>query len=573
MRHEAKIPYVRRLLTPTVGMTLCVLAPACDEAPGENALQHRAGVVSPEQMSTVFLDEDVFDEVLESWSEPELGSLEADLAAGGSSGDASEICSAIGDDPDNDSAQCASSKGHLANLMMNYAGLNEGSQCVMLANIKDNVRIGTAVDDEETTENSKDGIHYRVNRQGPAASYLVTGFSRGHIHEDNEHQLASRDASAVIRVMNVCYDDAGKPVKDGPSAKVRLEAETHGKITVINQSTNLGQSGNSLGKGEFIAGTNRYMKDANEWKLLNGTEAKNLALSRSVSHSTWTPNWGEFVPALIDVADWAARYFFPSYQPLVDEWIKVGTGEAQKTPNPKSVGTYLKKTADDFRKLFVVVGKDDGHNGRTTQEDKNKINDLVLLKPFDQVTYQMASRVKTTVRTQPSGPLRQYRNFTSVAMASDFGFFLAVEFPIEECNKLSGEARAACRISTPVGYFMAGTKNAENISTSLKDFYNGQYSEGKCGPDEHPPPGPVAPPAICIDYGGRATDVYSVRDFDTLATNAEFVARNFGWDDTRPDWANTPVADMVAKIKAAKGQGLTVVEGMLEVQGTCASVE
>ncbi|MEM7158578.1 MAG: hypothetical protein AAF799_37405 [Myxococcota bacterium] len=572
------------ILRSIAGLAICALAPGCDRQTTEHDHHTRSDCApASDQMSTVFVSSAVFDEI-EAWADddgaPRLKhDLNAAAATDWQSADGS--CDDLSDYPGVSTAQCASSKDLLHQLLVKQAAKDAGSQCVVVAGIGPDQNVDVLPDfgDEEVSENTEGDTTKRISRHGPASSILLTAMSRDRAngsHSGDPVSIDTKKAVTRIKVMNVCYDDEHNRIKDGPSLRVSMEAEFHGKITVVNQSTKDGKRGNSVGKGEFIAGTHRYTLTDN-WTLINGTHPQNLALSRVVSHSSWSVNWSAVVPFLIDIATWAADYFFPEYESLPGNWKKESTGEESSAPNPKSAGEYDKKTLDDFRKIFVVVGEDGGENGRDSKQDQNRVNDSIVIEPFSPATYEMASGVQASVDTHRYDHDGHYRNFVSVAMASDFGVLFTMNYPESECQKLDGAARAACERFNPVGFYAVGAKTEKNIGSSMSDFYNNDteregFKDGTCGPDEGRECLPdymggciwVGPP--CINYQQKIEDVYSPRDFDALAENARVVAGNMGWDDNEPGLKNTPVQDMVDKIKDANDQGVTIVTGIMELE-------
>ncbi|MEM7156249.1 MAG: hypothetical protein AAF799_25575 [Myxococcota bacterium] len=552
-------------------------AAGCDEQPRNDDAQERsqAECEKNNRLTTVFVPEDVFDDI-DSWADPGSNAFESALAAAdpmalGQSTD--EFCTKVGDDPTIDAATCVSTKAALANHLAAHAAKDSGPQCVVAINPHTELpdRVSPAEEVFISVHHPEHGVTKYISREGPALAAMFTTMTDRTVHGEKNGDpgfIENRDGFAFVRVMNICYDDDHNRIFDAPSATVRMEAEYHGKIAISNQASTRHKSGNSTGKGEFIAGTHRYTKNANKWELLKGTQPKNLAVSRTVSSSHWEVKWGDIIPALINVADWVATYSFPEeYPALRDKWKK--GGQPVDDPKPKDVGTYVKDSVDafDFRKHIVVVGKDDGHAGREVQEDLNKVNDLVKLVPFDQVTYRLNSRIQASVTAHGSQAIfDSFFSFVGVSMASDFGIFLTAQYDADECTKWpEGPARQACKNSEPVGYFLGGAKTAKNIQESWNDIYGDpahpEYDEnyGDCGLGS-------IPPFFCINYETRREDTRSPRDFNELGNNAKTVANNFGLYDDNDGWINTPVADMVAKIKAADDDGGTIVQFSFEVE-------
>nr|MCH9687003.1 hypothetical protein [Deltaproteobacteria bacterium] len=223
-----KTAATRRTLISITGLTLCALAVGCDQGrddtPPCSAADCDAG---PEPISTVFVDADLFAEVLD-WSDPNSGALEAALAAGGTAEamrSTDDACPGVGADPEIQAASCTSSRDQLVNLMMTQAAKDDGPQCLLVAGVDEKLRVDTHSTGEAKGFESNNGVTQRFSRQGPAGATLITASSKLQLEgeqEDGPDYLESRDAAERIRVMSLCYDDNGRVVADGPAATIRI---------------------------------------------------------------------------------------------------------------------------------------------------------------------------------------------------------------------------------------------------------------------------------------------------------------------------------------------------------------
>ncbi|MEM9454482.1 MAG: hypothetical protein AAGF11_09900 [Myxococcota bacterium] len=577
-----------RMIASRIGLALCALGVSCDEGRPEDDHDRSADCgVEADQLSMVIVDDDLFEEILD-WSDPNSGALTSALNAANTKEAmrSADNCAGAGNDPSLDSLQCASSEEQLARRLVEHADKTVGPQCVLIGSKNFDITFDkkahdgseNTFDDTHKGKGRLDGVIKRISRDGPALSALITGISyepiRGEEDGDPGYVL-SRDSWAEVSVMNVCYDDELNEITNGPAATVRMEAQTYGKITIVNQSDEIKKNGNSVGKGEFVSGTSRYLKDKNNWEFINGTQPTNLALSRIVSTSHWNVNWETAIPALIDIAALINEFAFPEYAALVNEWLRLAPsnpngGTPVDDPQPKSAGDYVMRSVDSVRKHFVKVGENKGHAGRTHKEGNNRVNDTIVLRPFDQVTYRMESRFQASVTTDEAGPLRRFAQFVSVAMASDFGLFLTAKYDTAECNKLPEPARQACHNTNPTGYYMVGAKTANNIPKKWDDVYKGDYGENFLYSFSHRPKvcGIGSTMATCVEYSQNREDAYSPRDFKELAQDAKETMHRFGVRDNLPSIVNSPVAGMVANIEAAGSstKKVTIVEGIIEIE-------
>ncbi|MEM7155918.1 MAG: hypothetical protein AAF799_23910 [Myxococcota bacterium] len=583
MHQSINVPSTRRLLATMTGLTL-LLGSGCDPEAGEPEAEVRGAAncgVDAEQLSTIFVDEELFEEI-EGWSDPNGVELEDALknADGMSPRSGSDSCDGIGDDPTADSSQCASSTSDLANKMMEYAGKNDGAQCLAVAGLSkfkitpDDTHAEDTVNRRLNTDRKK--VTSRVSRHGPATAALLHATSQVKVDptKPEEGSLEARKARVIVRVMNLCYDDAGNRVLNGPAARVRFQTDTHGKITIANMTDSRSHHGNSMGKGEFMTGTNRYVKSTNEWTALGDKDADNLSLTRVVSQSSWTLNWDVVIPTLIDAAAWAAEARLPAWKAFEENWRKLvndntpagANNPLDGVPDANKKGSYLRYSIDQARKFFVTVGEDKGELGRTARTQEHRTNDSITIDPFDQVTYELTSSFQASVETRNTQSIGYgWQNFTSVTMASDFSVFLTVEYEKSACDRFEGQARQACYNTNPVGYFIVGSKGANNIPSdeSIADGWEDFWRHNPWGGFMCAPGSSFT--VYCRPSPTERSQAYSPRDFAALAEHSRIVARDFGMQDDLPGWGNNPVAEMVETIEAADAQGLTIVQGSVEV--------